>query len=360
MRPASTRFSVVCPTYNRSRLIAQTLDSVRSQSVTDWELLVVSDGSTDDTEDWVRAAVGRDPRIRLIRTERHGHPSGPRNRGLAEARGEFIAYLDHDDVWHEAHLSALLTAFESGGDVVATGFELRDEEGRVTSSSRPLEMCWHPEIQALGAVFEPSRVAHRRGCAERVGGWRTGDGMEDWDLWLRLADAGARFVTVLDRTASLLDSAGTRRHHIAGRHHLRVAAFDNVRHAHAALSELRSGRHTSTLRAACAQDTRAWLRRMAASRDFVRPLGWNGDVEAELAEGWGEADGSWSELVLVQRAGRFELALPLACATVEHAERITAMVRRLQPAQWALIDEIIAACGAPGAYAYAPAGSGPV
>ncbi|WP_328299922.1 glycosyltransferase [Streptomyces sp. NBC_00435] len=343
--PRDPRVSVICPTFNRSRAITDTLDSVSAQSVTDWELLVVSDGSTDDTDDWVRDRARSDPRIRLIRTERHGHPSGPRNRGLAEARGAYTVYLDHDDLWFPGHLRVLLEAFADGAGFVATGFEVSDRHGTVTSASRPLEMCWHPEIQTLGPVFEPSRVAHRSGLAEQVGGWRAGGGAEDWDLWLRLADAGTRFATVLDRTVRLLSDAGTRRHGISLRRRMSVAVFDDARRAHAALRELRDDRHGAALRAACTADTRAWLRRMAASAQFVRPAGWAGDPEAGLTDGPEALGGSWTDLVLVPDRGRYLLALPLACVTAEHALRVQSLVRRTQPSQFALIDEVTARHG---------------
>ncbi|TWV47006.1 glycosyltransferase family 2 protein, partial [Streptomyces misionensis] len=108
------RVSVVCPTYNRSRAITRTIDSVRAQTVGDWELLVVSDGCDDDTEDWVARAAAEDPRVRLLRVARTGHPSGPRNAGLAAARGAYIAYLDHDDTWHPHHLRVALGLLETG------------------------------------------------------------------------------------------------------------------------------------------------------------------------------------------------------------------------------------------------------
>src|SRR3954471_14883282 len=118
--------SVICPTYNRSRLILKTIDSVLRQTMADWELLVVSDGCTDDTEEWVRRAGQDDPRVRLHRIERSGHPAAPRNHGLAHARGRLIAYIDHDDLWHPDHLAQALAALDqTGADLVAGGSEYR-------------------------------------------------------------------------------------------------------------------------------------------------------------------------------------------------------------------------------------------
>ena len=77
----AARIAVICPAFNRSAAILPTVESVLAQTVQDWELFVVSDGSTDDTDEVVRAV--RDPRVRLLRVANHGCPGGPRNAGLA-------------------------------------------------------------------------------------------------------------------------------------------------------------------------------------------------------------------------------------------------------------------------------------
>ncbi|MFC7892615.1 glycosyltransferase [Streptomyces sp. NPDC057381] len=338
------RVSVICPTYNRSRPILDTLASVTAQTVTDWEMLVVSDGSTDDTDDRVRDAARTDPRIRLLRTEPHGHPSGPRNTALAEARGEVVAYLDHDDRWRADHLEVVLSLMDRGAELVATGFELRDPAGALRAASQPYEMCWHPEFQILGVVFEPSRVAHRRGLAERAGGWRTGAGLEDWDLWLRMTDAGARFTTVAERTTVLLDDGGTRRHRIPARHWLPLAVFDDPRPARSMLELLRSGRDAAAHRAAQLADTGEWLARLVADDRFVRPAGWDGDPVADIARARLGAGELWTDLAVLGRGDRYALAQPLRCATAGHAERVTSLARRSQPRLFALLDAAAAEC----------------
>ncbi len=331
MQAPVPRVSVVCPTFNRSAAITETLDSVRAQTVRDWEMIVISDGSTDDTDDQVRSAAAADPRIRLTRTARHGHPAEPRNIALAQARGDVIAYLDHDDQWYPGHLAAVLAAIDSGATIVATGFELRAADGTTTALSQPHEMCWHPEFQVLGVIFEPSRVAHRRGLAERVGGWRAGAGMEDWDLWLRLTDAGERFTTLANRTAVIFDDASTRRHRIPARHHVPVAIFDDPARAHAALRAAGDRRHAAALRAAHRQDCEAWLERLVASGEFVRPLGARGDVLPALVDAMVDAAPREADLVLTRRGRSFVLARPVRCAHAAHAERIARLVRRTQP-----------------------------
>ncbi|KUN84423.1 glycosyltransferase family 2 protein [Streptomyces griseoruber] len=339
MTPAPC-FSVICPTYNRSRAITRTLDSVRAQSFPGWELLVISDGSTDDTDEWVRAAAAEEPRIRFVRAPRHGHPSGPRMIGLAEARGEFAAYIDHDDEWRADHLRVLLGAFEAGADLVATGCERRTATGEVTSRSDLLEVVWHPEIQLLGPMFEPSRVAHRRPLAEEAGGWRAGDGLEDWDLWLRMADLGLRFTTVHAHTATLLDDSSTRRHRTVRRHRLPLAVFDDARRAHAALRRLRGGEHDEEFRHAYLADTIEWYERMATTPEFVLPTGWRGELRPEITRR-GTAPGElWPDLVLVPERDRFVLAQLLWCATADHARYVTSLSARVQRRQLTLAAEV--------------------
>ncbi len=94
--------------------------------------------------------------------------------------------------------------------------------GRLATAA---DVMWHPELQLMAPLFEPSRVAHRRGVAERAGRWRDGAGLEDWDLWLRIADSGIGFRTVAEPTVTLTVDPTTRRHRTARRHILPLAEF---------------------------------------------------------------------------------------------------------------------------------------
>jgi teichuronic acid biosynthesis glycosyltransferase TuaG len=98
-------FSVVIPAYNAGLSIAETLSSVLAQSWTDFEVLVIDDGSTDATGDIVRGFEERDPRVRLIASERFGRPAGPRNLGIRRSQGDYIAFLDADDLWRPEKLA---------------------------------------------------------------------------------------------------------------------------------------------------------------------------------------------------------------------------------------------------------------
>ncbi len=335
--------TVICPTYNRSAAILPTIESVRRQTVTDWELLVVSDGCTDDTEDRVNHAARADPRIRLFRVDHSGHPAGPRNHALARARGSVVAYIDHDDTWYPEHLERTLAALEATGAALAAGGnEYRDESGRLVSRLPPLGAHWHPDLQLVGPMFEPSRVVHRRGIVEQVGGWRAGIGLEDWDLWLRLADAGITVATLAGPTAVLRYDPGSRRHRMARRHRLAIAHFDNAALARQVMQQLRASRHAGDFRAACAADMAEWFARMASTPRFSAPLDWAGDVGEAIRAEAGAVDGLFDDLVLVpDRGGGVVLGKILTCATVEHARRIEALLPSVQRRQLALIRRVV-------------------
>ena len=109
------KVSVVIPTYNRARLVTEALHSVLSQPFDDMEVLVVDDGSTDDT----LSALARftDSRLRVIHQANQGI-SGARNTGVREARGEYIAMLDSDDRWRPSVLPRLVAALDAHPDAV--------------------------------------------------------------------------------------------------------------------------------------------------------------------------------------------------------------------------------------------------
>jgi teichuronic acid biosynthesis glycosyltransferase TuaG len=101
----SPAISIVMPAYNAAPYITATMQSVFAQTFTDWELLVINDCSTDSTADMIRAYQEKDPRIHLINLEKNkGAPAGPRNIGVNQARGQWIAFLDSDDIWHPQKL----------------------------------------------------------------------------------------------------------------------------------------------------------------------------------------------------------------------------------------------------------------
>ena len=113
MNPSVT---VIIPTCNWSSVLPYSIGSVLRQTFTDFEVLVFGDGCTDESGAVVRG-VG-DPRVKWINLPTNtGHQSEPNNEGLRKARGQYIAYLDHDDPWLPHHLSCLISALDEGADL---------------------------------------------------------------------------------------------------------------------------------------------------------------------------------------------------------------------------------------------------
>ncbi|WP_210593583.1 glycosyltransferase family 2 protein [Streptomyces sp. GESEQ-35] len=329
-------FTVVCPTYNRSARILPTLRSALAQSVTDFELLVLSDGSTDDTAE-VAARVG-DPRVRVIELPHTGHPSGPRQEGLRRARGTYVAYLDHDDIWRPDHLHQLHRLFQQGAELAVTGYTAVDDDDRVTRRSGWWDLCWHPELQYLDPLFEPSRFAHRRGLAESVGGWRVTSGLEDWDLLVRLTEAGHRPRTTTARTVSVYESAVTRRHRVAPGHFAPLLHTCDARLARRVREALADPETEQALDAAAQQDSRDRIERLRGSDEFVTPQGSPevpGPEESPADGGRGPAP-----LIVPQRGGGYLLAVPVFLSTPEHARTFDALLHQHAAAQLAVLRRL--------------------
>jgi glycosyltransferase involved in cell wall biosynthesis len=198
--------TVILPTYNWSSVLRFAIASVLRQTFADFELLVIGDGCTDDSAQV--AAESGDPRVRWIGLpENTGHQSGPNNVGLAEARGEIIAYHGHDDLWLPHHLAVMMEALQSSGtDLAHSLCFLVPQEG---------ESGWllipQPE---LGAYAPPLCVIHRKSLPERIGGWRhhreLGATPPDVELWRRAAAEGAK-LTFVPRLTGIKFPASVRR-----------------------------------------------------------------------------------------------------------------------------------------------------
>jgi glycosyltransferase involved in cell wall biosynthesis len=183
---------VVVPTRDRSRLLALTLRSVVWQQGVELEVVVVDDGSSDDTAQVV-ASFG-DPRLRLVRHDRSQGVSAARNRGIAEATGSWVAFLDDDDLWAPDKLaSQLQTARDTGRTWVYTGEVSVDQHLRILHGAPPpppeavVERLGRHNAVPAGA----SNVLVGADTLASAGRFDTGlCNNEDWDMWIRLARLG--------------------------------------------------------------------------------------------------------------------------------------------------------------------------
>lgn len=122
--------TVVMPNYNGHRFVEQAIDSVLNQTYPYFELLVVDDCSKDDSLQLIQQKAQSDDRIRVIALEHNAGVANARNVGIKEAKGEFIALLDNDDLWTEDKLERQLSIAQKGADIVYCSYDFIDEENR--------------------------------------------------------------------------------------------------------------------------------------------------------------------------------------------------------------------------------------
>jgi glycosyltransferase involved in cell wall biosynthesis len=203
-------FSVVIATYNWGSALRIALTSVLDQTCTDFEVLVVGDCCTDDSGEVV-ASFG-DARLHWHNlSENHGSQWAPNNLGLELARGEYIAYLGHDDLWWPTHLETALATFRrTGADMVAAAALLY---GPPESGIRAVTGFFPNDTYTPRHFFPPSSMLHRRELGQRVGGWRPPEEANvavDVDFLGRCRDAGARIAATGEFTAFKFNAAWRR------------------------------------------------------------------------------------------------------------------------------------------------------
>lgn len=176
------------PAYNSAEFIRPSIESVLSQTLKDFELIVVDDGSTDNTFEVAKSFA--DPRIKCLQKTNGGLPSA-RNFGLAHAAGEYIAYLDSDDRYLENHLlelSAFLDKNLDTGMVYSRGIMV-DSSGKEQGE---MGETFDKEKLEYSCYFIADMVMHRRKCLEKVGWWEEKEELrlchEDWEFFLRFSD----------------------------------------------------------------------------------------------------------------------------------------------------------------------------
>jgi hypothetical protein len=184
--------SVVIPTYNYGRYVGEAIDSALAQSAPPHEVIVVDDGSTDDTPAVLARYAGR---VRVIRQANAGL-SAARNAGIRAAGGEWVAFLDSDDAFHPRKLELQLAAAARRPDLhlIATDAFSAEPLAWAAADDPPLAAVSAPDI-AVRTVFPPSSVLARRACFAAVGLFDPDlRSVEDRDMWVRVA---VRFPTAV-------------------------------------------------------------------------------------------------------------------------------------------------------------------
>ncbi|MBW2572599.1 MAG: glycosyltransferase [Deltaproteobacteria bacterium] len=179
--------SVIIPTYNRGWIIKEAIDSVLAQDYTEFELIVVDDGSTDHTADVLDSYRN----VIKVLSQKNKGVSAARNRGIAEASGKFIAFLDSDDLWLSQKLSAQIEFFTQTPDaLICQTEEVWIRNGLIVNPKKrhkkPSGMIFEPSLALC--LVSPSAVMIRRSLLEIVGNFdETLPACEDYDLWLRIS-----------------------------------------------------------------------------------------------------------------------------------------------------------------------------
>ena len=188
--------SVVLPTYNRAHLLPRAIESVLAQTYTDFELIVVDDGSGDDTP----AVMARydDPRVRYVRYEPNQGANHARNVGIREARGPFISFQDSDDDWFPEKLAKNMAAFETAAPEVGVVYSGYWKYVDASENRIYIPLPWvkrrdgwiHEELLRNNFVTTQAAVV-RRECFDRSGYWLEGlPGKQEWD-----SSSGSRATT---------------------------------------------------------------------------------------------------------------------------------------------------------------------
>ncbi|MFW6116145.1 MAG: glycosyltransferase family 2 protein [bacterium] len=182
------KVSVVIPAYNHAPYVAQTISSILAQTWRDFEIIVVDDGSTDETPQII-AQFG--DQIRYVWQANRGIAAA-RNTGIRQARGEFISFLDDDDLWAPDYLETVVPVLEQDPDTMAvhTGWQAIDEKGRPLSrrSVRVVPPDQLFDALLVGGFFTGACVTVRKTCLDRVGPLdEMLQGCDDLDLWLRIS-----------------------------------------------------------------------------------------------------------------------------------------------------------------------------
>jgi glycosyltransferase involved in cell wall biosynthesis len=195
------QFSVILPVYNGSTVVARAIESVRSQTETDWEIVAVDDGSTDSSWEILSEFPSQDQRIRVYRIPNSGGPARPRNTAIRRARGQVICFLDQDDYWLPEKLALQRPLLERPNVGIVSGDAWIEESGY---PRRLYSQTWGPSFTGLVAgeliksnfiaaltAAVPAKVARLVGpLDERM------TGVDEYHWWLRISMAGFRVETV--------------------------------------------------------------------------------------------------------------------------------------------------------------------
>ena len=178
-------FTVIMPCYNGQKFIAQSIKSVLGQTFSDFELIIINDGSTDDSLKTIENFAKQDKRIQVISNKKNRGLSASRNRGLDNVKGRFVAFLDCDDWWPKEKLSTYAHAHERGHDIVFSNYDvithasnLKIMSIKVPKSASYDDLKYSNYIPISSAAYNFEKIPHKR--------FKVMELSEDWLFWLEV------------------------------------------------------------------------------------------------------------------------------------------------------------------------------
>ena len=291
--------SVIIPTYNRGWILTEAIDSVLAQDYKDFELIVVDDGSTDNTRE-ILDSYGRD--IIVLRQANQG-VSAARNRGLAEARGRLVAFLDSDDIWLPRKLLRQVDFFNSTPDAVInqSGQEIWIRNGIGANPNKlhpkPSGMIFEPSLGLC--LVSPSAVMIQKPLFDVVGAFDENlPACEDYDLWLRIS---CRYPVYLIDTPLILKRGGheDQLSKAPGLDRFRIQSLEKII-ASGRLTESQSRAAVSKLRDKCAIYAGGCRKRgRERKRNLMKhwPSAWGAGHRAKRSRSWEAGKvGNWGAI----------------------------------------------------------------
>lgn len=193
------KVSVIIATHNHAHFLPECLASVRNQTYQDYEVILVNNGSTDNTEEVARRLAW--DKLRYHYQSDTGSVAGPRNTGIKLAKGEYVAFLDSDDVWYEKKLEKAMNVLEKNSDIDVLSHDLyvvRPGKEKKLLRSGPLKKDMFKSLLIKNSVFGTATVVKRSTMIE-IGGFDESKNcihVEDGDVWLKLAYLDKKFYFV--------------------------------------------------------------------------------------------------------------------------------------------------------------------
>ncbi|MCX5696595.1 MAG: glycosyltransferase [Candidatus Omnitrophica bacterium] len=194
---ANPKVSVIIPTHNHALFLSKALDSVRNQTYEDYEVILVDNGSTDQTKELISKIKWE--KLLYVYQDDTGSAAGPRNTGIRLAKGDYVAFLDSDDIWYKEKLNKVMDIFLKNPEIdLVCNDEYCRKDGKIVSYLKcgPSEPDMYEKLFFNGNRLSGSATVVKKAPLLKASGFDENKKyvhVEDYELWLRLAKLGCKF-----------------------------------------------------------------------------------------------------------------------------------------------------------------------